>query len=327
MKSDIRYAATDDGSTLAIIDLTHPSFSLAVTAAQLAAMSDQFLIESQQRGPMSPDVLEALKQSTLGSALMAAEGGFLSGLSTYMFKLGPDQLPADATVIDQHIASSFPAFVMRIRLQDMARLLADRLASAATLTLHRPVIFLNIAGGPAADTWNTLLHLQAEHPHLLDGRRIDVAIFDLDPHGPSFGNRVLNILCESGAPLSGLDVNYRHLTYNWSQTDQLPDVLAGLHAADAICAISSEGGLFEYGSDDQIIANLGALHASTAPDAFFVGSVTRDSELIRAAHADIQIPTRPRTLEAFKALVAQAGWAVQHLIERPMSYNVRLIKS
>jgi hypothetical protein len=34
----------------------------------------------------------------------------------------------------------------------------------------------------------------------------------------------------------------------------------------------------------------------------------------------------PRTLEGFRALAAEAGWAVKRAIERPMSYHVLLAK-
>jgi len=84
--------------------------------------------------------------------------------------------------------------------------------------------------------------------------------------------------------------------------------------------------LFEYGSDTEIAANLETLHEGTAPDAILVGSVTRDGEAMRALQNADRVATRPRTLEAFRSLAEQAGWSVQHVIERPFSYNLRLVK-
>ena len=100
-----------------------------------------------------------------------------------------------------------------------------------------------------------------------------------------------------------------------------------MHATDAACAASSEGALFEYGSDTEIVANLEVLHAGTAADAIIVGSVTRDGEPLRALHTSGRAATHPRTREAFRSLAEQAGWSVQHVIERPFSDNVRLVKT
>ena len=117
------------------------------------------------------------------------------------------------------------------------------------------------------------------------------------------------------------------MSYDWSQTERLPEILSTLGANQSACAISSEGGLFEYGSDEEIIANLQQLHTGTPQDAFVVGTVTRDSEVIQAAHGNSTIKVRPRTLEAFRKLSEAGGWAIHQVIERPMSYNLSLVKS
>lgn len=327
MNTEIFYTTTDDGTLLAIVDVTNPAFTATATDAELAEQQEKFILTSKQRQQMSAEITQALQSSVLGRGLIAASGTFLSGINTYMFKLGPDNLGANANPIDKQIAASFPAFTMRLRLQDMARMLADALAPLASANPLRPICFINIAGGPAADTWNTLIHLQQDHPGLLANRKISIAVLDLDTHGPSFGRRALDTLRASGAPLHGIDIQHQHLTYEWTQTDRLPDILASLHTADSLCAISSEGGLFEYGSDEQIIANLKQLHANTPHDSFVVGTVTRDAETIRAAHVGIQIVTRPRTLKEFHELATHSGWAIQHVIERPMSFNLRLVKA
>lgn len=152
------------------------------------------------------------------------------------------------------------------------------------------------------------------------------AVLDLDDDGPAFGVRALDALRAPGASLSGVDIDFRHLTYDWSQTGRLREALDDLRASDAGCAISSEGGLFEYGSDAEILSNLETLHAGTAPDAIAVGSVTRDGEPVRAAQTTNRVSTHPRTLEAFERLAAQAGWIVHRVIQRPFTYNVRLVK-
>jgi hypothetical protein len=54
--------------------------------------------------------------------------------------------------------------------------------------------------------------------------------------------------------------------------------------------------------------------------------VTRDGEATRASHRGAEVAVRPRTLDAFGALVKKAGWMVERTIERPLSYHVLLVK-
>ena len=54
-------------------------------------------------------------------------------------------------------------------------------------------------------------------------------------------------------------------------------MLSDLAARGAIVAASSEGGLFEYGTDDAIVANLTVLARADVP--VVAGSVTSSSEV------------------------------------------------
>jgi hypothetical protein len=208
----------------------------------------------------------------------------------------------------------------------MAELLADGIAQAGPGERLRPICFVNIAGGAASDSWNALIHLRAQHALLLGGREIVIAVFETAEDVPVFGARAIETLCGNGAPLSGLQICFHHIQYEWCEVEGLRKALEDLNAVNALSAISSEGGLFEYGSDAEIVSNLMALHAGTACDAFVVGSVTRDGEAVRASQIANRISTRPRTIEAFQSLSEEAGWRVQTVIERPFSYNVRLVK-
>src|SRR5438105_4174859 len=158
MREDVLYAPTIDGTAVPIIDVTNPAFQVNASDEDLAALCDQFLRESTARQDVPAPVLAALQRSTLGRALMAARGTFLTGIHTYFLKLGPDSLWDGAEDMDRRIAASFPALANRVRLQDVARLIADGIARAPGGP-PRPLLFINIAGGPAADSWNALLHL------------------------------------------------------------------------------------------------------------------------------------------------------------------------
>jgi len=327
MNPDLLYATTNDGAALAVIDVTHPAFAVSVSEAELAAMAEQFVREAKQRLEMLPALREGLKSSLLGRGLMAASGSVLTGISTYLLKLGPDNLGAGAQPIDRAIAASFPALTARIRLQDMARLLADRLTPSLIAEPERPLLLVNIGGGPAADSWNALIHLSREHLNLLSRREIIIAVLDVDENGPAFGARAIAALRGPGAPLERLELSLRYVRYDWVKGERLRQALDALNAARAVSAISSEGGVFEYGSDAEIVANLEALRPGTASDASVVGSVTRDSDPVRSSQTANAVASRPRTLEAFTRLAERAGWVLEHVIERPFSFHVRLLKT
>ena len=328
----ILYATTATGLRLPVVDVTHPAFAAQATEAELQSLSEQFVRDSIARGKMG--VLQrlflrfAMRRSLVGRGLVAASGGnVLDGMTTYMLKLGPENLGAAGDPIGRRIAASFPAVTARLRLHDMARLLADGLAPKLARDDGRPVCLVNIAGGPAADSLNALLLLRSEHSEHLATRHAVVAVFDLDDRGPAFGARSLDALVSPEAPLEGLAISFRHVGYNWTQPARLREMLDELKARDSVCAISSEGGLFEYGSDDEIAPNLEALRSGTPADAVLVGSVTRDDEPTRVSRAASGIPTRPRTIEAFQALIERVGWKLDRVIARPFTYNVRALKA
>jgi hypothetical protein len=326
VRADVVYAKTEQGGELAVIDVTNPAFGVAATDAELAAMAEQYILEAGKQQEVPAALREALRNSMLGRGLMAATGTFLDGMSTYLLKLGPENLGMEASPIDKKIAASFPAFTARLRLQDMARLLADGLVRSAAVEPRRPVCLVNIGGGTGSDSWNTVIRIQSEQGELLVGREIRIAVMDLDARGPGFGGRAIEALCAHGGPLSGLKVGFRHFSYDWSEAERLPNLLRELEAGDAACGISSEGGLFEYGSDEEIVSNLQALDAGTPRDAVVVGSVTRDGEPVRASLIASRVSTRPRMIEGFRSLCEQGGWMVEEAMERPFSHNVRLVK-
>ena len=331
-KPGICYAETDDGETLPVVDITNPAFTVTTTDDELGSLTRLFIDESKRFVGMPWIVRRImmrafLRSSKLGRGLLAASGTYLTGLNTYRLKLGPDNLGAGAVAADYRIASSVAAISTRLRLEDMARLLAEGLTPALLATPDRPLLFVNIAGGPAADSFNAVILLSRDRRIALTGRQIVIAVLDLDKGGPAFGARAVNVLTRPGGPLSGIEIEFRHLPYDWRKTSALEPRLAELDATHAICGISSEGGLFEYGSDDEISANLAALHAGAPAGAVVAGSVTRDDEPARIAQAAGHAATRLRTLPAFQALASGAGWTEDRAIARPFSYNVRLVKS
>ena len=96
-----------------------------------------------------------------------------------------------------------------------------------------------------------------------------------------------------------------------------------------IFAASSEGALFEYGSDDDISSNLQALFDITPADTIVAGSVTRADELglkLNGNGIGSRAALQLRGLEAFTALALRAGWKIAKSIDRPLSHDVLLKK-
>ena len=327
-KTGVAYVFTEDGVELPVIDVAHPAFALELGEADLAELLQRFLHEEEQRRKI-PAFLRrqffkmGARQSVILRGLADASGTFLSGMNTYVFKLGPDNLGrAYASDLDRTIAASLSGVAVRLRLQDMAWLLADGLADTLQARPEAALHLLNIGGGPAIDSVNALIVLQRREPRLLAGRKVFVHVLDLHHEAPRFGARALAALLDAGAPLEGLDVSFDHVTYNWRVTETLRDLLARLDRDGDVIAVSSEGGLFEYGSDEEILTNLTVLSCDLAEGTVFAGSVTRADGPGRHLHASVGIPLQPRTLEEFKSLAAQGGWAVAEARVRPFSYNV-----
>jgi hypothetical protein len=320
MKTEILYARTVEGVELPIVDATNAEFAVAPTEAELSALCEEYVAASRRRRETPAPMVEALKSTRIGRGLMAASGTYLDGMTTYLLKVGAENLGESAHPIDRQIAASFPGLMTRVRLQDMARLLAESLTVRLVADAGTPVCLINIGGGVAADSWNALIQVQREQPGVLAGRAIVIAVLDVDSSAAAFGARAVAALTGAGAPLEGLNVELRHVPYSWAAAGQLAGLLDDLGARDAACLVSSEGGLFEYGSDAEILANLEGLREADA----VVGSVTRDGEAVRESRGAVGVTTRPRSRGGFEELAKQAGWRLGRVVERAFSYHVTL---
>ncbi len=324
----VYYAISDDGSELPVVDVTNPAFALPYDDAQMARRAAIFARAERWRSRIPQSIQRtmlgwAARRSRLARAFYHASEGVISGMTLYVAKLGPKMLGSGyATIIDRQIAAAPPSWLSRVRLEDMARLLAEGLSPLLAAHAGRPLHLFNIAGGPGADSWNALLVLRQESNQPLRGRPIAIHVLDLDEDGPAFGARAVEALRGEGAPLSGLDLRFDRIAYDWRDAKRLGRVLEETGAREAVTAVSSEGGLFEYGSDDEISSNLEAIRAG-APDATVVGSVTRAEGPVEFLR---EFTVRPRTLVAFRELAARAGWSIARAVERPLAYDVRLAR-
>jgi hypothetical protein len=264
----------------------------------------------------------AARRSRLARAFLHASDGVVGGMTLYVAKLGPHMLGSGyPSIIDRRFAAMVPSWLARVRLEDMARLLAEGLSPLLRAHAGRPLHLFNVAGGPAADSWNALLLLRQTAPELIRDRHIRIHVLDLDEAGPAFGARAVEALRGADGPLRDFDVQLRRVEYDWREVARLRRVFEGTVASQGVVAVSSEGGLFEYGSDDEIAANLGAIRDGAPDDTVVVGSVTRAEGPVEFLR---EFTVRPRTLHAFRELAARAGWNIARVIERPLAYDVRL---
>jgi hypothetical protein len=328
--SGVRYAASDDGSLLPIVDVTQDAFALELTPDAQRAAVESFLRAPEPFAKLPAFARRALlrfllRGSRLAQAVQSADGSYLSGMGTYLLKVGAAQLPPGYdTPLDRKIAAALPSLAVRLRLADMAELAAEALRVALRASAgERPLQVLNIAGGPALDSLNALLVLQKTDPALLAARPIRVTVLDRDEAGPRFGQRALEALQASGAPLAGLSIALRQRTYDWAAPSALAEEVAAARSSGALLLAQSEGGLFEYGSDAAILDNLRAL-ASAGAELRVVGSVTRADEPMQRLKRTSRAATRPRGLVVFRALLERAGYVIERVIERPFSDHVLL---
>lgn len=326
------YAVSDDGIELPVIDVTHPRFACEVSAASLSELIDQSVRDLAAIGSTPPEVARAIAaQSRLARGWLQSVGSFMSGMTTYLNRLGPDNLgDGYASPIDRRMAAGLMPLTFRFRLRDLARVLADSLAVTAGADDSRPISLVNIGGGAAADSLNCLILLNKEHGGLLKGRSISITVLDLDEEAPRFGGRALAALLGDGAPLAGLNATFRHVKYDWSDAGRLREILAATPEIGAgVC--SSEGGLFDYGSDEDIVANLAVLHDMTPADFVVTGSVVRDTttvdpRMLAAARSQNRPLIRYLGIDAFRPLAARAGWSVVRVIDSVAHHAVALRK-
>jgi hypothetical protein len=253
----------------------------------------------------------AARKSRLIRALVDPKAGFLDGLSTYVMKLGADNLvPPYDTPVDRRLAASPHIVLLRLRMQQVAQLvaagIADDLASAEAAA---PLALINIGGGPALDSINALILLRRDRPDLME-RPIAIEVLDASQDGAFFGANALAALQADRGPLAGLDIAMRHHDYDWDRPAALASLIEKLVAAGAIIAASSEGALFEYGSDQAIVANLRALRANGAGARLVAGSVTSADDTRRRMIAATRFKLFPRGVAGFAPLAAQAGFRI-----------------
>jgi hypothetical protein len=305
-------ARTLAGYDLPIIDVTHPRFAVADDDQARAAREQAFFREDRMRQWIPGFLMRFLlrrfaRKSRLASIMFTRQSPYLDGISTYVMKLGADNLvaPFDGPA-DKRFTRNAYITLLRLRTQQTAGLIAQGISDDAAFATKAPLHLINIAGGPALDSINGLILLRRMRPALLE-RPIIIHVLDRNEDGAFFGANALDVLKRDGNPLAGIDVTFELGDYDWNDSARLSRLVAQIKAQDGVIAASSEGGLFEYGSDDAIIANLNALHDYSR---FVAGSVTSSDETRQRMIAMSGFQVIPRGLAGFRPLAEAARFAI-----------------
>jgi hypothetical protein len=285
------YALTADGVELPVVNITHPSFALNPDSEEIHLLREKY-IQELESWFKKPRFLQrmlfhfACKRSRILQGLKDAQGEFLSGMSTYLMKLGPLHMDRSfALSYDAKIAKGIPTTNVRIRLRNMAHLMVDNIAPQLQNNPARPLWLLNVGGGTAMDSLNALILLASNDRESLLNRKVRIKVFDADPRGAAFGANALEALQTPGAALDGIDAELEYIAYNWNNPSHLIPVLKASRMAISCC--SSEGALIEYGSDDVIRSHLKIITDHTIPSFAFFTSISL---------AMVELPPLNRTL-------------------------------
>ncbi|HRF48252.1 MAG TPA: hypothetical protein PLC98_11560 [Anaerolineales bacterium] len=332
-RTGVCYALTDDGLELPVVDITHPAFAVNFEAIDLDELIDSFVASLERSARTPAEMMRAVAaKSILIRGMLESADTYTTGLVTYLHKLGPENLGEGyATPIDRQWATGLTPLTFRWRMRDIAHLLSDHLSPLLEARPGVPLDLINIGGGPAADSFNALLVMAGRSRQALAGRRIRIHVLDIDPHGPAFGARAVEALRADGAPLAGLDVALEARRYDWIDRAPLQALLEALRSDPGLLAVSSEGALFEYASDYDIVANLITLRDGAPVDTVVVGPVVRDAATLDPRlRASEHVAGRPAIrylgLACLTRLAEQAGWSVAETRDGPMHQVFRLAR-
>ncbi len=120
------------------------------------------------------------RRSVVMRGMREATGTFVSDMTTYLFKLGPDNLPSHVgTGFDREMLAGIGPVACRLRLREAARQIANAVRPSLS-GRQGPLWIFSVGGGVAAEAFNALLIIRKECPALLNGRALHIVVHDVD---------------------------------------------------------------------------------------------------------------------------------------------------
>lgn len=331
----LSYAFTMNGVELPVLDITHQDFISSIDENKLKKMLpyvEKNAEKNANKFNRIPTFIKSFfaKHSFAMAELLQNESSFASGISTLMMKLGPNLIgKGKKRFWDRQVTKGFGSLVIRMRMRDMSKCQAEALIPLLNKSPEKNLCFINIAGGSASDSINALFLIQKKYPELLKNRKIEINVLDIDTYGPAFAERCIAALKLPGNKFNELNISFRHIHYDWNNTLKLMELLSERNQWLQIC--SSEGGLFEYCSDDVIIQNLNTLYDNSPEDIIIAGTLLHDIETVDAgiiAALKISTAIKPRFLgiNGLKSIIENNKWKLNYIIEENPRYLVFSLK-
>lgn len=330
------YARTENGIELPVPDIMHPLFIQSINEEKLYKMLKKIEKKGDERAESFNKMPLAIKNFLAkrsyimaGFLLKDTDDTFLKRMSILMMKLGPGLIGSGRKqFFDRFGSKSFGAVTLRMRIRDICELQTELLTQQLRSTKADTICLVNIAGGSAADSINTIIHIARKNPLLLQNKKIEIHVLDIDKFGPAFAHNCLESLKKEGGVFRNLNISLHHLLYNWNNTLPLQNFLSGHNNDLIIC--SSEGGLFEYASGEEIIQNLNVLYNSVQDDMKIVGSLIRDEKSvdagILASMKITKIKAKLLGIEGLLKLLEKTNWILDNTISSNPRYLVFTLK-
>jgi len=331
----LAYARTDNGIELQVLDITHPLFLSSIDEDHLDEVSKASLAKMLALGKM-PDAqrrmyYEQLAKSHIFGYVFVSDPAarFMSGMSTYAYKLGPNLIGGGPDrEFDRSASMDMGGVAMRMRIRDLCQLQAGAVIPQLESSPQKDLCFINIGGGAASDSINTLNLILKENPSLVRRRKIEINVLDIDTMGPRFALGCIEALKVEGQPFHGLDVTCHHILHDWRDTDGLMRLLSNRRDCVVLCA--SEGGLFEYGTDEGILRNLNVLYDHSPHDMRIAGTVVHEPNKVHATVPALAKATnaglRFLGVGGLKGLLEKTGWRLERVQEKNPIYAVFTLK-
>jgi hypothetical protein len=330
------YVFTENGVELPVLDITHPLFISSIDEVKLKEMlkkAEKNAEETAEKFNNMPAFIKkflANHSFTMSELLQnKSDNAFLSGVSTLMLKLGPGLIgKGRKRFLDRLASRGIGGIVLRMRVRDLSKCQATALIPLLRKSPDKNLCMINIAGGAASDTINTLFLILQEDPLLLKNRKIEIYVLDIDSFGPAFAAECISVLKSPAGQFNNLNISFRHIQYDWNNTSLLNKLLS--ERKEWLLACSSEGGLFEYCSDEVIDKTLDTLFNNSNSEIILTGSLLHDIENIDAGIiASLKISTniKPRFLglDGLKN-ICRKYWTIESIIEGNPRYLVFCLK-
>jgi hypothetical protein len=317
----LSYAFTLNGLELPVMDITHPDFISCIDENKLIKMIpyvEKKAVRNAKKFNKIPKFIKnyIAKHSFAMAELIQGEESVATGISTLIMKLGPKLLgKGEKRFWDRQVTKGFGALVIRMRGRDISECQAEALIPILKKEPKKSLCFINIAGGAASDNINALFLIQQKNAELLKNRKIEINVLDIDDFGPGFAERCIEALKMPGGKFHDLNISFRHIHYDWNNTKELGELLLNRNNWIQLC--SSEGGIFEYCSNNVIIENLNTIYNNSSQDVIITGTLLEIEKVVASLKEALKISRKIKPgflgLAELKNIVKENNWNISNI--------------